>query len=505
MKKILLFFTLFLFSGLTLIGVRPVSAAESPYLKMHGKIFENISRPRFLDNLTAENPLYLFSNPFVDTSILTSGKIQEIHSRLPQIKVILHLLCCTLFDNKEVDSIPPGKIHADLQNSQGQFDNFWTNHRDAFMKNSGGGYVYYKIEKTGNYWFYEGDGHLMDPANSFYQNFLYGKIKHYIDAGYDGVYLDLMYPNFMQKFYYSKPFINGHAITRDEWNSKLISLSRSLQDRKNNDPDPTMKKALIITNSVGGGPGDGSDPVDRIQFNRDLQTQGVQIENPFADYRTMTTGDWLGTVNRIRDITALRNNQLRGWLNFHASEQFPNQEECDRHGLFTYASYLLGNQSPLFAFQFECAMGPGIHTEPTQNLTRIRLGNPVGPYRQTSFLYRRDYDNGLVLVNPTDTQRTYQPAVPLFNPYTSAVYPANSTIHVATRSGLVLLKNPARNPADLTDEGDTPGNQVNIYDYNLLVADFGKTGSPGFIAADIIKDGRVDIFDYNILVENFER
>ncbi|MEW5805301.1 MAG: choice-of-anchor Q domain-containing protein [Patescibacteria group bacterium] len=46
---------------------------------------------------------------------------------------------------------------------------------------------------------------------------------------------------------------------------------------------------------------------------------------------------------------------------------------------------------------------------------------------------------------------------------------------------------------------------VDIRDYNLLVADFGKTGSPGFIAADIIKDGQVDIFDYNILVTNFGR
>ncbi|MEW5805300.1 MAG: hypothetical protein AB1721_01025 [Patescibacteria group bacterium] len=62
---------------------------------------------------------------------------------------------------------------------------------------------------------------------------------------------------------------------------------------------------------------------------------------------------------------------------------------------------------------------------------------------------------------------------------------------------------PASIPGDIIDEGDTPTDQVNIYDYNLLVADFGKTGSPGFIPADIIKDGRVDIFDYNTVVGNF--
>ena len=51
---------------------------------------------------------------------------------------------------------------------------------------------------------------------------------------------------------------------------------------------------------------------------------------------------------------------------------------------------------------------------------------------------------------------------------------------------------------DLNDDG-----KVDIFDYNLLLADFGKTGSPGFSPADIDKNGRVDIFDYNQLVANF--
>ena len=45
--------------------------------------------------------------------------------------------------------------------------------------------------------------------------------------------------------------------------------------------------------------------------------------------------------------------------------------------------------------------------------------------------------------------------------------------------------------------------KVDITDYNILVSDFGKTGTPGFIPADINKDGIVDIFDYNILVGYF--
>jgi len=55
-------------------------------------------------------------------------------------------------------------------------------------------------------------------------------------------------------------------------------------------------------------------------------------------------------------------------------------------------------------------------------------------------------------------------------------------------------------PGDLNFDG-----KVDISDYNLLVTNFGKTGTPGWIPADITKDGKVDIFDYNVLVGNWEK
>lgn len=49
---------------------------------------------------------------------------------------------------------------------------------------------------------------------------------------------------------------------------------------------------------------------------------------------------------------------------------------------------------------------------------------------------------------------------------------------------------------DLNSDG-----KVDIFDYNLLIGNFGKTGSN--LAGDIDKNGKVDIFDYNELVGNF--
>ncbi|MBI3576604.1 hypothetical protein HY086_01020 [Candidatus Gottesmanbacteria bacterium] len=61
-----------------------------------------------------------------------------------------------------------------------------------------------------------------------------------------------------------------------------------------------------------------------------------------------------------------------------------------------------------------------------------------------------------------------------------------------------FISSSKRIPGDLDNNG-----KVDIFDYNLLVANFGKTGVVGFTPADIDKNGKVDIFDYNILVGNF--
>jgi len=57
---------------------------------------------------------------------------------------------------------------------------------------------------------------------------------------------------------------------------------------------------------------------------------------------------------------------------------------------------------------------------------------------------------------------------------------------------------PVKNDSDLNGDG-----KVDIFDYNILMSDFGKTGVAGFTKSDINKDGKVDIFDYNILISDF--
>ncbi len=57
-------------------------------------------------------------------------------------------------------------------------------------------------------------------------------------------------------------------------------------------------------------------------------------------------------------------------------------------------------------------------------------------------------------------------------------------------------------PQPSTKPGDLDGNnKVDIFDYNILLTNFGKTGTG--IQGDLDQNNKVDIFDYNILLTNF--
>ena len=99
--------------------------------------------------------------------------------------------------------------------------------------------------------------------------------------------------------------------------------------------------------------------------------------------------------------------------------------------------------------------------------------------------------------SPTPTP-TLHPT-PTLRP-TSTPTPTGSAIPTPTpTSSGSPSPTPTGSPSPLP--GDINGNgKVDIFDYNLLITDFGKTTpSP----ADVDKNGKVDIFDYNILVGNF--
>lgn len=463
-------------------------------------IDSDFSINEFYNEISVLKPMYIFSNPYLEETKLNSLRNNKIHNLSPETKTILHLTCCSVFDQKKLDS-PYARSTFSTQNTQQQFDKLKSQIKKNFLGNTSGKSIYFIIKKEGNskMWLEEGQAHLADPASPEFQDLLYTSIRDkIIREHYDGVYLDLMLQGFMDGFYSDVPQINGKPVTVEQWTEKLISLSNSLQNKRKNDSDSRMRSALIFTNSVGGG----KYTKDVKEYNIALQTQGVQIENPFKDYKSMSVDDWLQTLTLIKDITGLKGNKMKGWINYHYPDEMTNRGQCSDKSLFVYSSYLLGNQSPDFAFYFLCKMklnGKNVREVPSIDLVKVKLGVPVGDYSELdSGLYLREYTNGIVFVNPAKKTVRYKPDINLKDAYSSTLYPKNKDFTLTPSSGLILLRTSLTISADIVNDGNKVGDEVNNFDREYLIKEFGKTGNG--IKSDINKDGKVDIFDYNALI-----
>lgn len=78
-------------------------------------------------------------------------------------------------------------------------------------------------------------------------------------------------------------------------------------------------------------------------------------------------------------------------------------------------------------------------------------------------------------------------------------YNLSDHLAVAATIELPIVQSETRE-GDFDHDGD-----VDIFDYNIVINNFGKTGAAGFHPADIVQDGKIDVFDYNALLQNFQR
>lgn len=126
-----------------------------------------------------------------------------------------------------------------------------------------------------------------------------------------------------------------------------------------------------------------------------------------------------------------------------------------------------------------------------------------GTYRIT---VQTDVDN--TVAEEKEDNNTSQPfTVTVSAPATPTPSPSPSLQPTPTPSLVPspsVSPSPSPSPSPTAIPGDINGNgTVDIFDYNNLLENFGKTGAAGFIPADIIKNGVIDVFDYNKLLENF--
>lgn len=136
----------------------------------------------------------------------------------------------------------------------------------------------------------------------------------------------------------------------------------------------------------------------------------------------------------------------------------------------------------------------------------VHMENGVTPYQQTHTLFQA---KAKVLKQSQEELVKYldTPLYPVGDLYyidnlvatLEAPTDPNSTPNPSVNSSPTASVLPSPSPAK---PGDIDGNnRVDIFDYNLLLTNFGKNGSG--LPGDIDNTGKVDIFDYNLLLTNF--
>jgi hypothetical protein len=193
-------------------------------------------------------------------------------------------------------------------------------------------------------------------------------------------------------------------------------------------------------------------------------------------------------------------------------------------GRYCYGIFLLGWLPGRSYFWY---VHPGLPYIDSNALEiNLPLGVPTTPKYLTTIngMFYRNFTNASVYVNMETSPKTItitQPLTLMNGGVAGASYVKGQTVSIPAQDAYFFLKSqpgititptptPASIPGDLTDYEDVAGDQVNIWDYNILMQDFGRTGAPGFIPDDMtgehgVPNGVIDIFDYNELLGNFSK
>jgi len=148
--------------------------------------------------------------------------------------------------------------------------------------------------------------------------------------------------------------------------------------------------------------------------------------------------DWSDEVNALIRITK----SGKYYLAHSGVETGTDVTKTERIHLFCFCSYLMATEGEKASFGFnnkynEYALDTGSWLYPVYDTVKS-LGSPINDYYSVDSVYARDFENGKVLVNPT----TDAHSISLDQNYTTLGGEVVSSVHLYSRSGIILLKNP---------------------------------------------------------------
>jgi hypothetical protein len=264
------------------------------------------------------------------------------------------------------------------------------NHESWFLRDASGAFV--RAYSAVAPW----NGHVsyvLDPSSEQVRLQIAAQARIIRRLGYDGVVLDDVIPyvaapdgSFSRKVLLSHPVsrTTERPYTDDEWRGAVLGLVAKV--RQVTGPD-----AYIAVAGVGNGG-------DYLRSNASLLLDSVDaiVLRPFAGDGSAASdpATWSDDVEALAQISGAG----KGVLAYGTGAPQPLQE---RAGRFAFASYLLGVQGAASAF------GQGTPTgalpdryAPQPAYSRTPLGAPAGERKMLAGIPIRNFEHGMVAVNP---------------------------------------------------------------------------------------------------------
>ena len=358
---------------------------------------------------------------------LTADQIATLHSENPNTKVIRYVDTVEAIDTVSslTDPQPWSLDYARRLNTDAEWQDIWANHQSWFLKDSQGQYIHRPSGSA-----FEMNplrASLMDPGNAGWRDWLVAKVSQRLNAGYDGVFLDLCSPT--PSGYTAIPA--KYSGNYGSWRNDINGLIDYIKGK--------FPNAEIITNSIWQGckyyANASPNPID------DNAEDGTEVEGFIygnGSGPTESVSNWLQEVQIVGKLggegkAVLARTGLSG-TDSHSPKQLL---------AYSVATFLLGKNSSSSYFSF-CSFKsePGFDIDYLASVYDLPLGDATGAYYQKGVAYRRDFTNGKVIVNPDDSTQAYT-FIPLAaNHYADQdgnLYDSAHPLTLQPKSGVILI------------------------------------------------------------------
>jgi putative glycosyl hydrolase-like family 15 (GHL15) protein len=269
--------------------------------------------------------------------------------------------------------------------------------------------------------------YLMDVSNSHWIDAVGDLcLQHLRDSHYDGCFLDSLGPAALQAGYATGQPMNpatGKVWTRGAYIRATANLAAKVERR-------VARSKFVVANGVQNGreyfEGDGptgqlADPIDGAMVE-------LFVRPPFTSATTYRS------VNEWRmDVDMLVDAGKKGRTLFCVTKSWGSATDAQEDQLFRYSlgTFLLGtNGRSYFSFLYDR------NTARTSTWWDAKLGRPTSHYHSHNGVFRRSFENGKVLVNPSDSSR----AVKLRRAYLTLTGTRVRSVSLAPHTAAILVR-----------------------------------------------------------------